>query len=103
MNVPPGFEDLKNEDEIVAALTELKLNNPALEKAVVKMNDGFSGEGNAVFSYEGIDEGSEWKQWITENLENKLKIVAGDLCYKDFMYKFQHMGRVLWKHLWRGR
>jgi len=95
LQVPPGFEDLKNEEEIVNALTDLKLNNPSLQKAVVKMNDGFSGEGNAVFSYEGIDEGSEWKQWIQENLVSRLRIVASDLSYKDFMYKFQSMGGIV--------
>lgn len=95
LTVPAGFEDLKNEEEIITALTDLKLNNPSLRKAVVKINDGFSGEGNAIFSYEGIDEGTEWKQWITENLEGKLKIVAGDLSYKDFMYKFQHMQGIV--------
>ncbi len=95
LNVPAGFEDLKNEEEIVTALTDLKLNNPKLRKAVVKMNDGFSGEGNAIFSYEGIDEGSDWKQWITENLATRLKIVAGDLSFKDFMFKFQHMQGIV--------
>jgi hypothetical protein len=93
LTVPQGFEDLKNEEEIIDALTELKLADPKLRKAVVKMNDGFSGEGNAIFSYEEI--GSEWKLWIKENLEAKLKIVAGDLSYKDFMYKFQHMGGIV--------
>ena len=95
LNVPAGFEDLKNEEEIITALTDLKLNNPSLRKAVVKMNDGFSGEGNAIFSYEGIDEGSEWKQWISEHLATGLKIVASDLTYKDFMYKFQSMGGIV--------
>ncbi len=95
LNVPPGFEDLKNEDEIITALTELKFNNPLLRKAVVKMNEGFSGEGNAIFTYEGIDEGTEWKQWISEQFANRLKIVAGDLSYKDFMYKFQLMGGIV--------
>lgn len=95
LNVPEGFEDLKNEEDIIHSLTELKLNNPSLEKAVVKMNDGFSGEGNAVFSYSGLDEGTELKQWIAANLENNLKIVASDLTYKDFMFKFQHMGGIV--------
>lgn len=66
-----------------------------MKSAVVKMNDGFSGEGNAIFSYEGIDEGTDWKQWISEHLSSKLKIVAGDLSYKDFMYKFQSMGGIV--------
>ena len=52
--VPFGIENLQNEEEIAAALCELKKNNPTLQKAVVKMNDGFSGEGNAIFYYKEI-------------------------------------------------
>jgi len=95
LHVPAGYEDLKNEEEIATALTNLKLNNPALKRAVVKMNEGFSGEGNAVFSYEGIDASTEWKPWIVSQLPNRLKIVASDLRYKDFMYKFQSMGGIV--------
>jgi hypothetical protein len=95
LSLPEGFEDLKNEDDIITALTDLKLNNPSLRKAVIKMNDGFSGEGNAIFSYEGINEGNEWRQWIADSLEAKLKIVATDLTYQDFMFKFQHMGGIV--------
>ena len=95
LTVPEGFENLKNEEEIVNALSELKLNNPALKKAVVKMNDGFSGEGNAVFSYEGIEEKSEWRAWIAQELPQRLKIVAADLTYREFMYKFQYMGGIV--------
>ncbi|MFN8289803.1 MAG: peptide ligase PGM1-related protein [Chitinophagaceae bacterium] len=94
LHVPDGFEDLKNEDDIIKALYELKLNDPSLKKAVVKMNDGFSGEGNAVFSFEGLGEAAELKQWISDNLQQNLKIVAADLTYKDFMFKFQHMGGI---------
>lgn len=95
LHVPPGFEDLKDEEEIINALTNLKLTYPDMKRAVVKMNDGFSGEGNAVFSYEGIDEGTEWKLLIREQLSTKLKIVARDLTYQDFMYKFQSMGGIV--------
>lgn len=95
LNVPEGFEDLKNEEDIINALAELRIKNPGIRKAVIKMNDGFSGEGNAVFLYEGIDEGTDLKQWITTNLESNLKIVAPDLTYKMFMYKFQHMGGIV--------
>lgn len=95
LTVPPGFEDLKNEEEIAQALTDLKLNDPGLKKAVVKMNDGFSGEGNAIFSYEGIEEQSEWKTWIAAEMPRRLKIVANDLTYKDFMYKFQSMSGIV--------
>jgi PGM1 C-terminal domain len=95
LDVPPGFENLKNENEIAEALAELKLADPSLKKAVVKMNDGFSGEGNAVFSFEGIEEQTEWRPWIADQLPTRLKIVASDLTYKDFMYKFQSMGGIV--------
>ncbi len=95
LDVPPGFENLKNEKEIADSLAELKLNNPALRKAVVKMNDGFSGDGNALFSYEGLEDQSEWNIWIAQHLPERLKIVAGDLSYRDFMYKFQSMGGIV--------
>jgi PGM1 C-terminal domain len=46
-----GFEDLRDEAEVVEALGELKAKNPALRRAVVKLDDSFSGEGNALFRY----------------------------------------------------
>jgi hypothetical protein len=95
LTVPTGFEDLKNEEEIVNALADLKLNDPSLRRAVVKMNDGFSGEGNALFSYEGIEETTEWRPWIADQISTRLKIVAADLSYKEFMYKFQSMGGIV--------
>jgi PGM1 C-terminal domain len=58
--LPEGFEDLAGEPEVVAALAELKGRKPALRRAVVKLNDSFSGEGNALFRYpEGVAEPDE--------------------------------------------
>jgi hypothetical protein len=48
---PDGFEDLHTEDDIVKALVELRHKQPALRRAMVKLNESFSGEGNAVFTY----------------------------------------------------
>ena len=55
IELPYGFENLKNEDEIANALAQLKINDPHLQKAVVKLNDGFSGEGNAIFHFDHYD------------------------------------------------
>jgi len=49
--LPDGFEDLRSVDDVVGALVELKARLPTLRRAVVKLNDGFSGEGNALFRY----------------------------------------------------
>lgn len=48
---PAGFEDLRRRDEIVEALLRLARQRPGLRRAVLKLDQSFSGEGNAIFTY----------------------------------------------------
>ncbi len=95
LDLPPGFEDLKNEKDIIRALAKLKKKYPRTKKAVVKMNDGFSGEGNAVFSYEGWDNKTSLNDWIKNRIKKSLRVVAPDLTYTDFMKRFSTMGGIV--------
>ena len=61
--LPDGREDLRSVEDVVEALADLKSRNPSLPRAALKLNDGFSGEGNAVFSYAGCTAGDE-RRWI---------------------------------------
>lgn len=92
---PKGMEDLGNLEEIIDALVKLKKDNPALRKAVVKMNDGFSGDGNAIFSYKDYDENESLDQWVHENIEENLKLVAPGLSFDMFLQKFEGMGGIV--------
>jgi hypothetical protein len=49
--LPAGREDLRSRDDVVEALEELKSADPRLRRAVIKLNEGFSGSANAVFQY----------------------------------------------------
>jgi len=94
--LPAGFENLQNEYDIAHALATLKRRNPLLQKAVVKMNDGFSGEGNAIFSYRDymhIDE--NLAENILRNLPHELVIVAPNLGYEIYLKKFSSMGGIV--------
>jgi hypothetical protein len=51
VDLPLGFEDLRTEHEVENALVEIKEKRPQLRKAVVKLNESFSGEGNAILRY----------------------------------------------------
>ncbi|MFQ5966749.1 MAG: peptide ligase PGM1-related protein [Acidimicrobiia bacterium] len=53
--LPEGREDLRDADDLAAALIEMKSADPGLQRAVVKLNEGFSGEGNAVFSFDPVN------------------------------------------------
>jgi hypothetical protein len=95
MQVPHGFENLHTELEIATALLTLKMSHPALSKAVVKMNEGFSGEGNAVFSFHGLDGDTLTLEKIRQSLPGGLAIVARNLPYAAFIEKFEDMGGVV--------
>jgi hypothetical protein len=49
--LPDGFEDLRDERDVEHALVELRHRRPAMRRAVIKLNESFSGEGNALFTY----------------------------------------------------
>ena len=51
---PIGLEDLRSMDEVRAAITEMRSRKPSMRKAMVKLNDGISGEGNALIDLEGL-------------------------------------------------
>ena len=92
--MPPGFEDITSEDELIERLAELKRLYPPLRRAVIKMNDGFSGEGNAIFSFNGVGGAKDLKSWITDQLQY-MRIIAPDLGYRSFMKKFSSMGGIV--------
>ncbi|HLX10168.1 MAG TPA: peptide ligase PGM1-related protein [Thermoanaerobaculia bacterium] len=49
--LPEGMENLRDRTDVEAALIELRRRRPRLRKAVIKLDDSFSGEGNAIFRY----------------------------------------------------
>ena len=95
LNPPVGFEDLYSEKEIIESLITLKKNNPVLKKAVVKLNDGFSGDGNAVFSYKGIMTNDDIAAKVNSYFYARLKPVATDLSHVDFLMKTKDMGAIV--------
>ena len=93
--VTDGIENLQNENDVAAALSQLKKNNPALQKAVVKMNDGFSGEGNAIFYYKELDAKYEdLERVIQKKLPQYIKVVAFNVSYEQYMQKFKTIGGI---------
>jgi hypothetical protein len=45
--LPDGVEDLRSLDDAARAIAELRARSPELRRVVLKLEDGFSGEGNA--------------------------------------------------------
>ncbi|MEP6846778.1 MAG: carboxylate-amine ligase, partial [Panacibacter sp.] len=94
VNLPDGFEDLASRADVVKALAALKRKYPALRKAVVKMNEGFSGDGNAIYTYPAFAIDDTLEKIIDESLSQYFKPVANDLSEKIFLEKFAEMGGI---------
>jgi PGM1 C-terminal domain len=92
--LPAGVEDLADEGEVVAALAELKRRDPGLQRAVVKLNEGFSGEGNAIFGFEGAPNGGGLKGWIKSRLP-ALAFEASDMSWAVYGAKIREMGAIV--------
>ncbi|MDH3375125.1 MAG: peptide ligase PGM1-related protein [Gammaproteobacteria bacterium] len=91
VNHPAGFEDLHSEDDIVRALLELRGQRPRIERAVVKINEGFGGEGNAVFTYPPA---AASENELREQLHG-LSWLSVNETYENFMHKFAAMGGIV--------
>jgi hypothetical protein len=96
VQMPDGFERLRDEADIVDALSTLKSQKPDLRRAVVKLNDGFSGEGNALFHFEGIEARStaDLQSQIRRGLPN-LEFTAKGESWEAFSSKYEDMGGVV--------
>lgn len=94
-NIVPGSEDLHSLEEIIDAIVALKIQYPSTRKAVIKLNDGFSGDGNAIFDYPGQVKNDELFSWVKKNLLTELKPVAKDMDIHMFIHKFIEMGGIV--------
>ena len=95
IDLPDGFEDLTTRDDIVRSLAALKERYPTLRKAVIKINDGFSGDGNAMYRYPEFPSESSPAEVIARTLESQMQTVAKSVSQDLFFRKFAEMGGIV--------
>ncbi len=88
--LPEGLEDLQSRAEVEEALVELAARRPGIRKAVVKLNDSFSGEGNAIFRYPEIG----GRAAVREALQ-RVELAAPDETVDHYFEKYHRMGGIV--------
>jgi hypothetical protein len=94
---PFGFENLTTPRDIAEALVAIKRQDPAAKRAVVKLNEGFSGEGNALFYYGDVDADlpdHELAARIVDRLPT-LRFEAPNETWENFAGKYAEMKGVV--------
>lgn len=94
IDLPAGFEDLAGADDVAHALAELKRMKPSLGRAVVKINEGFSGEGNAVFDLREAPSGAGLTAWIRERLPH-MAFEAHGMTWELYQEKLRAMEGIV--------
>jgi len=87
---PQGFEDLRSEDDIVDALAHLRRLSPGLPRAILKLDDSFSGEGNAIFRYPETEDRDALRQAL-----HAITFAVPNETAPRYLAKFADMGGIV--------
>ncbi len=93
---PAGFENICNLDQLVDAISKLRANNPALTRALVKLNEGVSGEGNAMLDLRDLPpSGDPQEASAIAERARKMRTAKPGLTFRNYMTLLGKRGAVL--------
>ena len=97
---PLGREDIGSKEDLVGAIAQMRVTKPSIKQVMVKLNEGVSGEGNAVIDLTGLpavagggDPGRDKAM-----LEDRLRAMKFELqgtTYESYMKKLQERKGVV--------
>jgi len=93
LDLPQGSEDLKDFDAAAEALHQLLAEQPTLRRVVLKMDQGFSGDGNAVLPLDGL--AGQPIDALPRALRSRLEPEAEGMSVAHFEALFERDGGVL--------
>jgi PGM1 C-terminal domain len=93
---PLGAENLHTLDDLAGALLAMRAERPAMDSAIVKLNEGVSGEGNAVVRLNGLPAPGApgERDEVLERLR-KLELESGQLSFDTYLAKFADNGGIV--------
>jgi len=96
--MPEGFEDLKSADDIFDCCLKLWKRKPGLKKVVIKINEGFSGEGNAIMPLdclEGVTDPQKAREILVQEVPARARYQAPGMNWDGFLKKFIEMEGIV--------
>jgi hypothetical protein len=89
---PLGSDNLTSIDEVVSALVQMRAQRPSLKQAIVKLNEGVSGEGNATVDLSDLDELDDAA--IFDRVR-AMRFELGRVSFDDYAAKFRARGGIV--------
>src|SRR5882672_7865521 len=93
---PLGHEDLGSRQDLVEAIAQMRMTKPSIRQVMVKLNEGVSGEGNAVIDLTGLPAPGDAKEaaMLDERLR-AMKFESQEVTYESYMKKLQERKGVV--------
>jgi len=92
---PLGVENLSSVDDVVRAIVEMRAQKPELRQVLVKLNEGVSGEGNALVSLDGLTfPRTSERELIFDRLQS-MKFEQPGATYETYVNKLNQRGGVV--------
>ncbi len=89
---PIGIENLSGKQDLVEAITALRRQKPDLRRVMVKLNEGVSGEGNAVVDLAGLGK-SDGPDVLLERVRG-MRFELPQVTYESFIGKMKERGGI---------
>jgi hypothetical protein len=90
---PLGRENIGSEEELISAIVDMRVAKPSIEQMMVKLNEGVSGEGNAVIDLRGLP--TLLVKATLEEHVRAMKFESEGVSYDSYMKKLQQRGAVV--------
>jgi len=93
---PLGREDICSKEDLVHAISQMRKTKPSMTQVMVKLNEGVSGDGNAVIDLTGLPAPSDSKK--VAMLDDRLRAMMFELpgtTYESYMQKLQERSGVV--------
>jgi hypothetical protein len=93
---PLGFENLRSIEDVIDALVRLRAARPGITEAMVKLNEGVSGEGNAVVDLRDLGvAGSPGEREETANRVQEMAFELPGTAFSSYAAKLAERGGIV--------
>jgi pheganomycin biosynthesis PGM1-like protein len=93
---PLGYENLGSKEDLIEAIAQMRAKKPSIKQVLAKLNEGVSGEGNAIIDLNGLPAPGNSKE--PAMLEERLRAMQFELegvTYDSYMKKLQERKGVV--------
>ena len=93
---PLGHEDIGSKEDLLRAIAQMRAKKPSIKQVLVKLNEGVSGEGNAIVDLNALPAPGNSKElgMLQERLQG-MRFELEGVTYKSYMKKLQERKAVV--------